>query len=305
METVHLTMKSLSVSAVHILHEKPNFSNVFSVIMAAALFWAVFIGVFSPLLRRIVRDKPWFVAAAERDYRVQAKKMHEQLGVPKTLDEYIAHYYQMWPWFQLVATQHFVGGLLCVPAVFHVGGLDPVVSSNLACLAILSEVGWEVEDTIGWMYQRYLTKDGYQTVPFVFVVFLVFHHSLASFIGVPMVLYFGDSSVLHWLCFDLQLAAGVGVAIGEYTKTLDVSKPFQLLQFQVLSFTALVIMVWTRGIHYFYLAFGIVQMLYTDKQWLMMAAAVVIGLSFTAFSWVSDLVSSFVHFLVIHFTDHQ
>jgi len=44
-----------------------------------------------------------------------------------------------WPKMQGIYLQHFIGGALCLPAVL---GYTDSWAANLACLGVLSEMGW-------------------------------------------------------------------------------------------------------------------------------------------------------------------
>ena len=54
---------------------------------------------------------------------------------------------------------------------------------------------------------RLFTKDGDKKVPTPFIIVLAVHHTLASSLGLPMILHYRNLRALHWLCFDLQFGA--------------------------------------------------------------------------------------------------
>ena len=107
----------------------------------------------SALLGPLVHGKPWLVAAGERDYEHGGKELYKQLGMDLSSKQFVEQFISMWPWTVGVILQHLVGGMLCLPSIFNIG--DPQVAASLACLGILSEMGWEIQDLITWIYKRF------------------------------------------------------------------------------------------------------------------------------------------------------
>lgn len=129
-----------------------------------AVFWAVFFTLFSALFRPLVYGKPWLVAAGERDYEHGGKELFKQLGfMDMGKDKFVTQFMDMWPWTIGIILQHFIGGMLCVPSILAIG--DQEVAASLACLGILSEMGWEIQDLITWIYKRFGLPDGKAMVP--------------------------------------------------------------------------------------------------------------------------------------------
>jgi len=161
-------------------------------------------------------------------------------------------------------------------------------------------MGWELQDMIEILTVRAFYKDGKKTFPDAIVVILLIHHSLASGLGIPMILYYRNNRNLHWLCFELQFAAGLALAIGEITKLLDISKPKQLYAFKALNFIALITMVWTRVIHWTYNTTALFITFYNDRAWTFLFFGIMISIGFTAFSYlccVKPFYKKFVKFL--------
>lgn len=130
-----------------------------------------------------------------------------------------------WPRMQCIYLQHFVGSFFCIPSLLGMGDLS--VTSSLAVCGVLSEIGWELQDMIEMLMIRMFTKDGKKTLPDLIIVIFLIHHSLASCLGIPVIMYYRHNKTIHWLCFDLQFAAGLALVIGEITKILDISYPKQ------------------------------------------------------------------------------
>jgi hypothetical protein len=101
-----------------------------------------------------------------------------------------------------------------------------------------------------------------------------------------MILNYRDSHYLHWLTFDLQFAGAVGLFTAEYTKLLDVSKPNQLRQFQILSGFALAVVIVTRGFHWFYLTGCLIVRWYEERAWTFFTVGTICTMSFSIFNWV-------------------
>jgi len=57
-----------------------------------------------------------------------------------------------WPFNQVVMLQHTVGAMLCLPSLLGYG--DVKWASSLACMGVLSEVGWEIESVFEFGYIR-------------------------------------------------------------------------------------------------------------------------------------------------------
>ncbi|KAL3904770.1 MAG: hypothetical protein SGARI_004770, partial [Bacillariaceae sp.] len=226
------------------------------------IFWLVFFYLFCQVLRPIVRGRPWLMDAGSRDYDRGGKELMVTIGNPLSRDEFVDQFQNMWPWVLAVDLQHLVGGILVIPSLLNVG--DENVQNGLVCLAITSEMGWEIGDLLGWIYQRYFTKGGKKKVPIGIIVMMTVHHSLNMILGIPMILKYRDNHFFHWLVFDLQAAAAVSLFITEYTKMLNVSKPNQLFQFQFLTGVSLAIMVWTRAFDWTYNCFMLIRTFYQD-----------------------------------------
>jgi hypothetical protein len=113
------------------------------------------------------------------DYDRGGKELYEALGCPVSREEFIVRFEEQWPWMQGVLCQHLLGGLLCVPAILEAG--DPATRTSLACLSVLSEMGWEIEDMLTWIYKRWFVKGGKVKVPLGLIVLLGLHHSLSKY----------------------------------------------------------------------------------------------------------------------------
>lgn len=146
-----------------IFDEHVTAQDLLRVVGFLACFWAVFFTLLSALLRPLVCGKPWLVAAGERDYEHGGKEEFQKLGMDLSSKQFVEQFMNMWPWTVGVILQHLLGGMLCLPSIFNVG--DPQVAASLACLGILSEMGWEIQDIITWIYKRFGLPQGKAMVP--------------------------------------------------------------------------------------------------------------------------------------------
>jgi len=146
-------------------------------------------------------------------------------------------------------------------------------------------MGWEIYDTLKIIYKRNFTPTGKAEVPgFMFAIMMI-HHSLTTGLGIPTILHYRHLPTLHWICFELQFAAAVALSIGEYTKLLDVTKPHQLRQFQVLTGVAFVVMLITRGFHWLYLIGQFMLVWYRDEAWVFLGVGAPLLLLFSFFNY--------------------
>lgn len=109
---------------------------------------------------------------------------------------------------------------------------------------------------------------------------------MTTCLALPVILNYRSLKTLHWVCFNLQAAAATSLFITEYTKMLDVSKPRQLRQFQVLTFIALIVIVWTRGVHWIILSVKFIAVWYQEEAWGFLTVGTLLVLVFTAFNYL-------------------
>mmetsp|Transcript_1157 Transcript_1157/g.1891 ORF Transcript_1157/g.1891 Transcript_1157/m.1891 type:complete len:322 (+) Transcript_1157:996-1961(+) len=210
----------------------------------------------------------------------------EEAGIKCSKEEYLQWFMRNWVGGPLVPLQHLVDGALCIPAVLKMG--DPRVYSSLACLGIMNEMGFEIQDVIKTLY--FFTP---AEVP-SFVLFLIFiHHSLTTCLGLPTILCYRSLSTLHWLCFDLQGAAAVSTFIYGYTKILDVTKRGALKQFLILSWISFLVMLIARFFHWVYLVGEFIFVWYNDKAWAFLVVGTLFLLIFSYFNFAIVLKSMY------------
>jgi len=199
-----------------------------------------------------------------------------------------------WPFNQVVMLQHTVGAMLCVPSLLGYG--DVKWASSLACMGVLSEVGWEIESVFEFGYIRFFTKNGDKKVPTPFIIVLAVHHTLASCLGLPMVLHYRELRALHWLCFDLQFGATM-IAFIEYSKTLDLSKASDLRKFKLVNLLMLILNMWTRFLHFGYIVIQIILVWYRDEAWMFLKTSALPIIVFTLFNAFVSVIPTYQRFM--------
>ena len=184
-----------------------------------------------------------------------------------TEEEYLQLAVDGFPRMQANFLQHVVGTCFCIPAIFSIGGFNSATASSIAMLGILSEIGWELMDMLRMICLRIFRENGKKLVPDrVFHIELA-HHSLASSLGIPFILNYRDSRMLHWMVFDLHFSGIVVMSNATITKFLDISDPRQMRLFKVLNSICFVVVVWTRIIHWLYLSSSFAIALFESGSW--------------------------------------
>ncbi|KAL7539031.1 hypothetical protein ACHAWF_006272 [Thalassiosira exigua] len=250
-------------------------------VSSLAVFWWAIFGALHKVLHPFAQRQQWLKQAMGREYDRVGMSMCKALNVGWTRERYIEITLNDWPKMQGIYLQHFVGGALCVPAVL---GFDDSWATSLACLGVLSEMGWELADVTDIFVTRSMTTDGKERVPNTMVFILMVHHSMTLTMGLPMVLKYRELKEMHQMTFNLQWAAAIAISMNEYTKCLDLSKPRQMLTFRLLNGIGFVIMVWMRGIQWFVLSGRLLTIWYNDDEWAFVALGSIICVLISAFN---------------------
>ena len=199
-----------------------------------------------------------------REYDRVGLAMCKALNVNWTRERYVEITLGDWPKMQGIYLQHFVGGALCIPAVL--GYHESSWASSLACLGVLSEMGWELSDVADIFVTRSMAVDGKERMPNTMVAILMIHHSMTLTLGLPLVLKYRELRELHLMTFNLQWAAAIAIGMNEYTKCLDLTKTRQLRTFRILNAIGFVIMAWMRGFHWLVLCGRLMTIWYNDDE---------------------------------------
>ena len=212
--------------------------------------------------------------------------MAERFGMDSSPEGCRRQFVMVWPWLQVVCVQHAIGGLLCVPSLLNLLPHNESLASSLACLGIISEMGWEMQDLLTWIIKRYFTEHGKERVSLPWLTLIIAHHSLTTCLAVPLIMNYRHLKTLHWICFDLQFAACICLSAAEYSKLLDVENPSQLRRFQQLSILSLVVSVWSRIVHWLYLIGEFVVVWFKDQAYGFLVSGLLLGALFTLFSYL-------------------
>merc|ERR1712224_821883 len=96
-------------------------------------------------------SRPWydFTSSLMKDM------VQKMLGV--TMDDTLLS--KMMGQMLTISGQHFLGGMLCIPAIFGCG-FSRETALLLARHGALIELGWEIQDTVERLWDRYTTPDG-------------------------------------------------------------------------------------------------------------------------------------------------
>lgn len=280
-----------------VLNENATVNEYFFLVISLAFFWWVFFEITCRIIQYFIQGKEWVRVAAIKEYHRFSKKGLEDMGAKMSEEEFIDYFASSWPWVISVGFQHLFGSLLATPSLFGLFNLDPKLSSSLACLGILSEMGWEIGDMFMWIYKRYFTVGGKVRVPIALLVVLALHHSLTSLLAIPAIMNYRDSKLLHWLCFDLQASGTILVFAIEYSKILDVTKKNELNQFLAATMFCLVSSIWTRVFHWSYLSSQFIYIWYKDEAWGVLAVGSFAILCFTFFSVFVSIVPTYQRFM--------
>lgn len=72
--------------------------------------------------------------------------------------------------------------------------------------------------------------------------------------------------------------------VAEYTFVLDVTTKGGMMRMRYANLIAFIVLLWTRGFHYFWISYNVFLVLYHDKAWTFFYTWSVIFLVFTGFN---------------------
>lgn len=149
------------------------------------------------------------------------------------------------------ALQHFVGGLLCVPSVFGCFGLPEAVTTAMACQGAISEVGWEIQDTIVRVWQwNFGGEEGKKQSPPAMVLILAVHHFMALALVIPMNLYLPALPEYHELIMLLQISGSTTLASSQMCMLCNMKLLGDRLKLIATVIGQFFIVIWARGIRF-------------------------------------------------------
>ena len=252
-----------------IFNEDATLSDLcFLVGMLATLIYVVF-ALFDPILLKLAKGplNQRFEKIAELEFN-RPDKLQEQgwFGLT-TKEEYCEFIKGFWSAWILISCQHLVGGFCTLPSVTGLGNFSESVATSLACLGIMIEMGWEVQDFINMFVHRvFLGEKGKKRYPDAFVIIFTLHHSLTCSMALPTILNYRSLPELHRMCADLQFAGAFVMLLSDACRALDVSKRNELWRFLFFTFLMLLLTLWARVIDWFYLSYKLLGQFYADGK---------------------------------------
>jgi len=234
---------------------------------------ALLLKVAFPFLERAslrhFQSRPWydFTSSLMKDM------MQKMLGI--TMDDTLLS--KMMGQMLTISGQHFLGGMLCVPAIFGCG-FSRETALLLARHGALIELGWEIQDTIERLWDRYTTPDGIKRNPWAMLKLMLIHHGMQWALVIPMNLHYSHLSGYHELVFMLEGAAGFAGVAGFYGYTCDTSRRCELRTLILCNACNFVVMVYTRFIHYWWSVFKCLHHFWQVGAYPELAAGIVCGL---------------------------
>ena len=278
-------IKSLPNKLIEITFD-PNATphDLLILVSSLAIFWSTIFYILHKILQPFATRQQWLRNAMGREYDRVGLSMCKALNVNWNKERYIDIMINDWPKMQGIYLQHFVGGALCIPAV--IGCSTEPWATSLACLGVLSEMGWELSDCADIFMTRSMSVDGKERMPNTMVYILMIHHSMTLSLGLPLVLKYRELRELHLMTFNLQWAAAIAISMNEYTKCLDLTKSRQLLTFRILNAIGFIIMAWMRGFHWLYLCGRLMTIWYNDDEWTFILLGSVIMILITGFNFI-------------------
>lgn len=268
-----------------IFDPSPTPRDLTVLVSSIALFWWTVFYLLHVALYPLALRQQWLRTAFSREYDRVGSAMCRALNVSWTKERYIQIFVNDWPKMQGIYLQHFVGGALCLPAVFKWSTVDSDTACSLACLGVLSEMGWEVSDMVDIFITRTTLPDGKERMPNNMLAIWAVHHSMTLSLGLPMVLKYRTLPEFHLLTFNLQWAAAIAIGVNEFTKCLDLEKRRHLVAFRIMNAMCFVIMAWMRGVMWVYLSYRMLMIWYADEEWACLYVGSFICILLTGFNF--------------------
>lgn len=197
-----------------------------------------------------------------RDWVEKAMAIYRGLGAGYGVHiaEDVEANFQMFLSSVTMGVWHILGGSLAAPAAFRAFAgcsdaaaaatgwhFSPEVAAALLRHGAITEVSYEVCDTIEQLQRRCLKPNGKDLVPNAALVFLGIHHFMSLTMVLPMNLVNSGNGYYAIVVFLLQFAAGFAVLLQHYSITLRLSIPSELRQMRVISVALFVAFLSSRG----------------------------------------------------------
>lgn len=282
-----------------IFDEEASFTDLLQLTLVLAFLVFLCFSAAHPILLYLVQGalKPCFWAVCEREYNQPSRLKelkHYGIAISNKQEYFDRAILRFWPNMMMIYTQHAISGMLAIPAVFgsFYSNYFPITkqdASSLACLGILLEIGWEVQDIARILYYR-TWKGDKQMFPTKLVVFKCIHH-MTALIGIPLILSFRDMPELHRVTFELQFTSVVYGFCDEYSRTLDTTKLVKLVESTFYWWVTATAFAWIRMFDFFYLMGTFLELFYSKEMWMQFSLCLVPTFIFSVFNILATAIS--------------
>lgn len=181
---------------------------------------------------------------------------------------------QLWRLFCelfVIGIQHLSGGLLILPALLRIG--DPAVTQKLAMVGALSEVSYDLWDSVRAVYRHYVTHSlpgGRRAL-----IFVLLHHQMAIALVLPMNSRYSSNRLYLHMVFNLMGAGGFALFVSHAGQMLNLATRRDLLVMRALATAQFGIMAYTRVLAYVPLAVCLLYTVAQDGAWALFGVGLV------------------------------
>lgn len=270
-------MKDISYLDMELVQRILRSEQTFFVQLVSVSILAVVVFVALQICNKVVERVTRGAAYVPTVVAVGKHKLKNMLGMDVSDELSLNFWVEMWG----ICLQHAIGGALCLPILYPSWFPGVSHASALAMMrwGALCEVAWEVTDVLKRIYERCFLPNGADLQPNTLLYLIFCHHSLSTLLVVPANVLYGnilenDESMINRykmaypeFIFSMQAAAAIALLVLQYTQALDLKKSASALsQMFWLSIFSLVIMLWTRGIHYWWCVYRLLMVVYSDGR---------------------------------------
>lgn len=284
-----------------VFDENATLTDLLKVVAILAIIIFVSFSLLRPVLCALVKGplRKTMLKIVDMEFnRADKVEWQEMFGVTTKQQYFDAFMLGFWADLVLIAIQHLVGGLFAVPAALGLSYFSSNVRTSLACLGIMTEMGWEVQDLCTmYFYRIFMGKEGKKKYPNGLVILLSLHHSLTCVMGLPIILTYRDLPEVHRLVFNLQFAGGFSILFAEITRGLDVTKKNELRMFVFVSILMLLLTLWTRFLDWFFLVYKILARFVADENWTFLIVGTCMLALFSLFNMFACVIPAYKRFV--------
>eukprot|EP00932_Pfiesteria_piscicida_P007384 SRR837773.17456.p2 GENE.SRR837773.17456~~SRR837773.17456.p2 ORF type:complete len:271 (+),score=95.41 SRR837773.17456:48-860(+) len=244
-----------------------GFGGQAAVAVAFAGFWAALIEYIRWPMHRRVLSAAWWPRALPAQLNIMANFGYDR---DATTADMAAHGFV---WVLTMCLTHVVSAALMAPVVALGWDAAGALGRLLFFVGTLSEVGFDVYDTIKsfllTFFQHAVPQLGPAAPLKPFILICVLHHSTVLAMAVPMNLYYPDLAAYHQMAFSLLVSAGVCYLAGQYKFTLDAKCPSDLLLIKMIMVLQFAVNWLTRVFMWFPAVYSTLLLLWQGQPWLL------------------------------------